>query len=318
MEPSSGWNRNLYERAFKVKEIKLHGGNVALVDDDDFDMLNSFVWYCATRKDGKSKTKYAIRTSKNYTIAMHRQILDLKQFDKIQTDHIDRNGLNNQRNNLRLATVAQNVCNVAVTKRNKLGLKGISLVKGLFKVMLSHKRHNRLLGYFDTLDAAIACYDWAAKKYHGEFAYVNGTAQEYDPNTRRSRARRSKGYRFIKSTNRWHAYTLIKDKVGQKHIGSFKTETEAIEAVKRDRAGLPPVHVIRSFKGYHYVSKSNKWRVRVKVDGKFKQLGMFETEINAIQRVKDWSLARELAASYYGSKALERNRLNSIEQGVHE
>ena len=101
---------------------------------------------------------------------MHRVILDAPA--GMMCDHIDMNGLNNQRGNLRFATHSQNSCN-----RKHPG--GLSPFKGVFprneKWRAYIKTNQKMihLGTFDTeRDAAIA-YNTAAIQYHGEFARLN-------------------------------------------------------------------------------------------------------------------------------------------------
>jgi hypothetical protein len=100
-----------------VKKIYLRGkkgsGLFALVDDQDFEGLNSRAWY-ALRVKG-SQTIYARTVIDGKTVYMHRLILPVQ--DGLEIDHEDRNGLNNQRGNLRYLTHAENIKNSAATDR---------------------------------------------------------------------------------------------------------------------------------------------------------------------------------------------------------
>ena len=84
-----------------MKRIKLTQGYYAKVDDEDFDWLNQWKW-CAIVRD--EVCVYAYSNKKGL---MHRLILELTD-SKVHTDHIDRDGLNNQRSNLRRCTPIQN------------------------------------------------------------------------------------------------------------------------------------------------------------------------------------------------------------------
>lgn len=151
-----------------MKEIKLTRGKVALVDDDDFEWLNQWKWY--------ANNNYATRNiygSKKTTITMHRLIMKTVG-SKICVDHIDGNRLNNQRQNLRLATKSQNAA-------NKFATKGTSKYLGVWwnkqgNGWQAEVKKNYIKFYVgiykDEKEAALA-YNAAAIEKHGEFARLN-------------------------------------------------------------------------------------------------------------------------------------------------
>jgi hypothetical protein len=102
-----------------MKEISLTQGRVALVDDEDFEELNKFKWH--TQPHGN--TFYVIRNTPRKpgkhqgTERMHRVILNIPE--GMETDHIDGDGLNNQKSNLRIATHRQNSQNLALKQTKK-------------------------------------------------------------------------------------------------------------------------------------------------------------------------------------------------------
>lgn len=155
-----------------TKEIQLTQGKVALVDDEDFEWLNQWKWHaherhnifyavCSSRIDGKVSKK------------MHRQILN--PGNDLQVDHIDGNGLNNQRINLRLCSHAQNIYNRGKLKSNTSGYIGVSWNKAKKKWSARTERNGKVffLGYYENADDAAKAYDRHAKEFRGEFARTN-------------------------------------------------------------------------------------------------------------------------------------------------
>jgi hypothetical protein len=91
-----------------MKEIQINNGGTALVDDEDFIRLSQFRW----SKSGSNGNTYALASKKDPmtgSTSMHRMIVNPPK--NLVVDHIDGNGLNNQRSNLRVVTPWQNACN---------------------------------------------------------------------------------------------------------------------------------------------------------------------------------------------------------------
>jgi hypothetical protein len=153
-----------------AKEIILTQGKVAIIDDDDFEYLNQFKWY--------ANNNYAVRcftVSKNKVnrILMHREIM--KPNKGMVIDHLDGNTLNNQKNNLRICTHAENMRNSKISINNKSGYKGVSYQENSNNYRAQIKFNNKKINigdFIDPIDAAKA-YNAAALKYHGEFANLN-------------------------------------------------------------------------------------------------------------------------------------------------
>ena len=148
-----------------MKEIQLTQNKVALVDDCDFDFINQFKWYA--NKLG-AKSWYAIRGSDK--VPMHKLILPGGM-----VDHRDRDGLNNQRGNLRYATKAQNAANSVITGNFSSKYRGVYKLKTCKRweayIHLDNKKKS--LGLFKTEIEAALAYNNAAKEYFGEFANPN-------------------------------------------------------------------------------------------------------------------------------------------------
>jgi len=153
-----------------MKEIKLSQGKVALVDDEDYEYLNQWKWYA--HKNGN--TYYVNRDVRHgryrEKISMHRFIMNTPK--KLQVDHIDHNGLNNQKNNLRNCTRSQNQRNKIASLKSSKYL-GVSKRDNSYKAIITDNGKKYYLGTFHSEIEAAASYNEAAKKYHKEFANLN-------------------------------------------------------------------------------------------------------------------------------------------------
>lgn len=153
-----------------MKEIILNRGYVAKVDDEDYERLNAHKWQSLKTKG----TVYAITYIKSKSFLMHRMLLNLTD-PKIHGDHIDHDGLNNQKHNLRPATMAQNQRNKRSAKNSTSKYLGVcwnqSELKWRVQIFTSGKVI--LLGRFTSETEAAKAYDQAALKFHGEFANLN-------------------------------------------------------------------------------------------------------------------------------------------------
>lgn len=161
-------------RKGNMKQIQLSDDFFVLVDDEDYERISSWSWYLLKVKN--SNNHYAVRHTPRPNrrhIYMHREILNAP--DGVEVDHVDGNGLNNTRKNLRLCTRSQNMMNRRASSSNISGFKGVSWDKSrnnyLSKIKVKGKTIN--LGRFvDPIDAATA-YDRAAVKYFGSYAKTN-------------------------------------------------------------------------------------------------------------------------------------------------
>lgn len=161
-----------------MKEIKLKNGYVALVDDEDFEYLNQWVWVLA--KNRPNATGYAVRyewdslKKGNVCIRMHRVIM--KTPKELQVDHIDHNGLNNQKSNLRNCTQSENQSNRRSYGTSKyLGVSRYNFgsLKGWFVAHTRKNGKNIHIGYFQNEEDAARAYDRVVFNIVGEFAKLN-------------------------------------------------------------------------------------------------------------------------------------------------
>jgi len=153
-----------------MKDIKLSGGYVALVDDGDFDNLNKYKWYAQVAK----YVNYARGTVDKKPVMMHRFIMGVTD-PSICVDHRDGDGLNNQRSNLRIATKSQNNTNRLRYKNLTGKYRGVSWSKqnGNWRAQIRLNTKKINLGGYDNQEDAAKAYNEAAIKYHGDFAIIN-------------------------------------------------------------------------------------------------------------------------------------------------
>jgi hypothetical protein len=161
-----------------MKEIKLTRGKIALVDDEDYYNLMYWSW-CATPNRGKYYAKRAtIKNGKYKMIPMSNTIMNPPE--GMIVDHIDHNGLNNQKSNLRTCTYSQN-CVHAIHKKTKTGYRGVYEDKRYFlrnsirkyRIELTVNMKRKSFGTFTDPKEAARVYNELTKKYNGEFALLN-------------------------------------------------------------------------------------------------------------------------------------------------
>jgi len=154
--------------------MELTGGLEVRLDAKDYPLVAKYRWYAS--KYGKTwyaKADYRLPDGKMLRLAMHRVIAGGGK----QVDHWDKNGLNNQRFNLRAATHSQNQANRAKGSNSVGKYKGVYNTKRpLAKPWMAHIRVNykmKNLGYYATEEEAALAYNVAAKQFFGDFAELN-------------------------------------------------------------------------------------------------------------------------------------------------
>lgn len=153
-----------------MKEIVLSQGKVALVDDEDYEILNQWKWCAIKSRETFYACRTAYRDGKWIPERMHRVILGAQKGEIV--DHRDHNGLNNQRSNIRLCTHGQNQMNRRPTSAS--GYKGVYKERGVrYRASIDFNNKRLMLGIFATPEEAARARDEASKKYHGEFAKLN-------------------------------------------------------------------------------------------------------------------------------------------------
>lgn len=153
-----------------MRKIKLTQGKYTIVDNEDYQLLTQWKWQYDSRgyaSRGKKVNGRVIR------IMLHRIILDAPKHYFV--DHINRNRLDNRKENLRLCLLRQNLLNRGLNKNNKTGYRGVCRVKPSMNNRNPYKAgikiNNKLinLGYYATAEAAYNVFKVTFNKYNGDF-----------------------------------------------------------------------------------------------------------------------------------------------------
>lgn len=168
-----------------MKEIKLTQGQVALVDDDDFERASAFKWFVQKVSYGFYAVRHKVTVEHgSYMYYLHYFILgrDQKQRNGLEIDHINGNPLDNRKENLRVCTVRQNRCNRRKLEGSASRYKGVfyDKTRGKWSASIRTAGITYNLGrFYDEVEAAKA-YDRAAKEMFGAFARLNFTESDLD------------------------------------------------------------------------------------------------------------------------------------------
>lgn len=137
-----------------------------LFDDCDLELICSFKWRCVF----EHSQWYAVSSN---GIKMHRLLLDCPK--NMVIDHINGNGLDNRRSNLRICTIGENLRNHKLKNNNTSGFIGIHKMKSTcnYQSYININGEKHYCGTFKNIQDAIIARNEAAKKYHGEFAVLN-------------------------------------------------------------------------------------------------------------------------------------------------
>lgn len=161
-----------------VAYVSLTQGYEAVIDVADVPLVEGFKWRAGVnrlRSNGTISTVYAVGVAhiadgRRTSLMMHRLIASTP--DGFETDHIDSDGLNNRRNNLRIVTKSQNMHNRRATHNSLSGVKGVYWRKRdrCWEVVITLNRVRHYQGEFKSLEAAIAKAEEARSALHSEFA----------------------------------------------------------------------------------------------------------------------------------------------------
>lgn len=142
-------------------KLELTQGKFAILDDADFDRVAHLRWAFSSG--------YAVSKIKGKRILMHRIILDAPAGKVV--DHINGDGLDNRRSNLRVCTHAENFWNSRPQAGTRSGIKGVQPRGRRWQAFINANGVRHHLGYFDTKEQAREARAKAERRLHGEFAH---------------------------------------------------------------------------------------------------------------------------------------------------
>jgi hypothetical protein len=156
-----------------MKFIPLTQGKVAIVDDEDFEKLNRYKWNAGLIGNIWYAKRMVTSNGRRKDMTMHRQLMKKPSGKFI--DHINHDGLDNRRENLRICTRSQNNKNHRKLKNNTSGMNNVHWYKKSKKWMAYIKKDGKKthLGLFIDKEEAGRAVDKKAKELFGEFAVLN-------------------------------------------------------------------------------------------------------------------------------------------------
>lgn len=146
--------------------ISLISGEKVLIDCADLKKVSGFRWYLSS-----GRVRYAMARIGAQTIYMHRLIAGTPE--GLYTDHINGDGLDNRRENLRSCSSSQNQANIGKKSEYRL-YKGVHMTRsGKFVARIGIAWKQKHLGTFETAELASEAYNEAALKTFGQFSRLN-------------------------------------------------------------------------------------------------------------------------------------------------
>ena len=221
-----------------MKKIPLNRGLFALVDDDDYEYLSQYRW--RVHKD--KNTCYACTNTNGLRIRMHRMIMNARA--GYDVDHIDGDGLNNQKQNLREVTRRQNAQNIHMPTSSIF--PGVSWHKKSRKwqanAVVDGKK--KWIGQYGNEEEAFAAYCEFVQKVLGEEVIFDPsipktkTTHEVMDDDIRQKTSRFPGVHWKKSHNKWCAQIRVKRKCIC--LGYFENEADAFDVYIQAKNQIKP------------------------------------------------------------------------------
>lgn len=166
-----------------IVKVYLDKGLCAIVEVDDLALIAPYRWYA---HNPPRSTKWYASTSwylgggrlnqVKKLVSMHALIMGHDVSTGMDIDHINGNGLDNRRRNLRSATRTQTNANRGKYRNNSTGYKGVYYYPNRetpYWAYITCDRKRKSLGYYATAEEAALAYNKAAKELFGEYAHLN-------------------------------------------------------------------------------------------------------------------------------------------------
>jgi hypothetical protein len=154
-----------------MQTIPLSQGRIALIDDEDVAIVSQYRWHAIRQETLRAAPRwYAGANIRNRTVLLHQIVSGAPG-----VDHIDGDGLNNQKHNLRAASKSQNAANAQKRSGTTSRYKGVSKDKrrGDWKAEISCGGTRHWLGYYMREEEAAMAYDRKAVELFGAYARLN-------------------------------------------------------------------------------------------------------------------------------------------------
>jgi hypothetical protein len=160
--------------------IGLTQGYVAMIDVTDVELIAPYRWYAEDKPTSRTVYAAAHDPATKRRVYMHRVILGLTD-PKIQGEHGNGCGIDNRRNNIRVATQSQNMHNRGKLRNNKTGYLGVDLDRGKYRATICAKGKRHTLARCDTPQEAAFLRDLVARILHdSQFVTLNFTTNNIE------------------------------------------------------------------------------------------------------------------------------------------
>lgn len=216
--------------------VPLTQGKAAVIDDEDAARVLAYKWSAYTSR-GKWYARRSISGAdgKPRHLQLHRFIASAPQGTGV--DHVDGDGLNNRRSNLRLSSHAQNGANQRRPKNNTSGYKGVHRAEGRWAAKVG----STYLGVYATPEEAARAYDTAAREIYGDFARLNFPDEQIVVARRvggpaHNSTSGVRGVVFNKQAGKWTA--RMRHQGRRLFVGYYATAEDAAQAIKAKARAL--------------------------------------------------------------------------------